>query len=334
MGWDDVYGHDEAKRLLRGHLASGEIPGAYLLIGPEGVGKRQLALEMAKALNCTGASSVRPPGPPGAFPEAGCDACPTCAQIAKGTHPDVHRLIPSGASEQIKIDDVRQLLGRLALRPFNAAIQVALIDGADRLTEEAANALLKALEEPSGRARFLLTTSRPADCLPTVVSRCQLIRCGPLSNEVVVRLLSDVHGCDRRTAEAAARVSGGSVSKALDLAGRWESYERTLDRLALRRPAEWLEQAMPETREEVAQLLEEMTAWLRDVAMAAAGAPEHILHAAHGAAVQEQAAMVDVDRCVATAFELLALRESLEQFVSPRLVASLAREKWLSLPGI
>lgn len=333
MSWDDISGHDDAKRLLRIHLASGEIPGGYLLIGPEGVGKRKLALEMAKALNCTGASGVRPPGPPVTFPEAGCDACPTCTQIAKGTHPDVHRLTPGGASDQIKIDDIRYLLGRLALRPFNAAVQVALIDGADRLTEEAANALLKALEEPSARARFLLTTSRLADCLPTVVSRCQLIRCGPLSNDVVARLLVDANGCDRRTAESAARVSGGSVSRALDLAGRWEAYERTLGRLTLRRPVEWLEQRLPETREEVAQLLEEMTAWLRDVAMAAAGCAEQVAHAAHAAAVREQAAGVDVNRCVATAFELLALRESLEQFVSPRLVASLAREKWLSLSG-
>ena len=323
MSWDDVYGHDEAKRLLRAHLAAGEVPGGYLFVGPDGVGKRKLALEMAKALNCTAPAGQRP-----------CDTCATCVQMGKGSHPDLHLLLRGGPSDLVRIEAVRQLLGRLALRPFNAAVQVALIDGADRLTEEAANALLKALEEPSRRACFLLTTSRLADCLPTVVSRCQLIRCGPLSNEVIARLLSDAHGCDRRTTEAAARVSGGSASKALELAGRWEAYERTLERLSLRRPAEWLEHGMPETREEVAQLLEDMTAWLRDVAMAAAGCSEQVVHAAHAAAVREQAAGMDVERCVATAFELISLRDSLEQFVSPRLVASLAREKWLSLPGI
>ena len=323
MAWTDVYGHDDAKWLLRTHLASGEVPGGYLFIGPEGVGKRKLALEMAKALNCAAPAAQRP-----------CDACPTCTQIAKGTHPDVHRLTPSGASEQIKIDDIRQLLGRLALRPFNAAVQVALIDGADRLTEEAANALLKALEEPSRRAHFLLTTSRLADCLPTVVSRCQLVRCGPLPAGVVARLLIDAHECDPRTAEAASRLSGGSASRALELAGRWDAYQRTLTRLGAGQPqAEWLERGLPETRQEVAQLLEEMTAWLRDVALIAAGSPEQVAHTGHGTALRTQAAGVDADRCVETAFELLALRESLEQFVSPRLVAALAREKWLSLLG-
>ncbi|OGX29256.1 MAG: hypothetical protein A3B78_01390 [Omnitrophica WOR_2 bacterium RIFCSPHIGHO2_02_FULL_67_20] len=323
MAWNDVYGHDDAKRLLRVHLASREVPGAYLFVGPEGVGKRKLALEMARALNCTAEEGQRP-----------CDQCPTCAQIMKGGHPDVHLLLPGGASDQVKIESVRQLLGRFALRPFNAAVQVALIDGAHRLTEEAANALLKALEEPSRSARFLLTTSRLADCLPTIVSRCQLVRCGPLPADVVRHLLTDLHGCDPRTAEAASRLSAGSVSRALELAGRWDAYQRTLARLGAEQlQTEWLERGLPETRQEVAQLLEEMTAWLRDVAVAAAGSPEQIAHTEHGEALRTQAAAMDVDRCVDTAFELLSLRESLEQFVSPRLVASLAREKWLSLLG-
>ena len=93
MAWNDVYGHDDAKRLLRVHLASREVPGAYLFVGPEGVGKRKLALEMARALNCTAEEGQRP-----------CDQCPTCAQIMKGGHPDVHLLLPGGASDQVKIE--------------------------------------------------------------------------------------------------------------------------------------------------------------------------------------------------------------------------------------
>ena len=324
MAWDDVYGHDGAKRLLRAHLASHEVPGAYLLVGPEGVGKRKLALEMAKAFNCTAAESARP-----------CDACPTCMQMGRGAHPDLHLLLPGGASDQVRIEAVRQLLGRFALRPFNAAVQVALIDGAHRLTEEAANALLKALEEPSRSARFLLTTSRLADCLPTIVSRCQLVRCGPLPADVVRHLLTDLYGCDPRTAEAAGHLSAGSASRALELAGRWDAYQRTLTRLGAEQPeVEWLEHGLPETRQELALLLEDMTAWLRDVALIASGSLGQVTHTGHADTLRKQAAAVDVDRCVDTAFELMSLRESLEQFVSPRLVAALAREKWLSLSGI
>jgi DNA polymerase-3 subunit delta' len=257
--WSDIPGNEFAKRLLRTHLASGTVASAYLLTGPEGEEKRRLALEMAKALNCT-VETERP-----------CDQCSDCARIDRAIHPDVHLLSPSGASEQIKIDDIRALVGRISLKPFSAAFQVAVIDGADRLTEEAANSLLKALEEPADRTRFLLTTSRLSFCLPTVVSRCQVIRCqGPAREPEVLAMPAES-------------------------------------------PAAFLQQPLPEGRDETARLLEGMIGRLR------------------GTALAQGAEGLDVDRIVDTAFELMALRESLEQFVSPRLVAALAREKWLSL---
>ena len=281
MAWTDILGHEDAKRLLQTHLATGAVANAYLFAGPDGVGKRRLALEMAKALNCVG-EGARP-----------CDVCSTCGRITRGVHPDVHILSPSGASDQIKMEDIRALLGRIALKPFSAAMQAAIIDGADRLTEEAANSLLKALEEPPAHTRFLLTTSRLSFCLPTIVSRCQLIRCPPLPAEVA-RTLPAPPG--RREASA--------------------ERGRIRERLADSSPSAWLEQPLPETRDGVAHLLEGMMAWLREVAV------ESAVNSARAA---------QVDRCVDTVMALLALRESLDQFVSPRLVASLAREKWLSL---
>lgn len=320
MSWDDILGHDEAKRLLQAHLASGEVPGAYLLVGPEGVGKRRLALTMARALNCAAATS-RP-----------CEECQPCRQIARGTHPDVHLLSPGGASEQIKIEDIRRLLSRVALRPFGARVQVAVLDGAERLTEEAANALLKALEEPSAFTRFLLITSRVSDCLPTIVSRCQLIRCGPLSPDALKRILVDTQGLEPRVADAVARRAGGSVSAAMDLAARWAQLAQVAARLAEEPSTTWIAAPLPETRQDVAQFLDGLMGWLRDVAVASQD-PAWIVHRDHAEALGRQARAMDLDRCLRTVFELLALRESLEQFVSPRLVASLAREKWLSLLG-
>ncbi len=319
MAWTDIVGHEFAKRLLQAHLAEGTVAGAYLFAGPDGVGKRRLALEMAKALNCDAESGARP-----------CDACPACRQIGRGAHPDVHLLIPGGASEQIRIDEIRHLLGRLALRPFNARVQAAVIDGAERLTEEAANSLLKGLEEPSARARFFLTTARLSDCLPTIVSRCQLLRCRPLSVDAVARLLAE-QGIAPDAAAAAARLSGGSASQALELAGRWPAYHETLARLADPAPSAWLEGPLPETRQDVAQLLDGMMEWLRDVAVTAAGGAQWVRHAAQAEALRRAAAAMDLDRCLETVQELVSLRESVDQFVSPRLVAGLAREKWLEL---
>ena len=318
MAWTDIIGHEFAKRLLQAHLAEGTVAGAYLFAGPDGVGKRRLALEMVKALNCAA---------PGGRP---CDACPACRQIGRGVHPDVHALTPGGASQQIRIDEVRHLLGRLALQPFSARVQAAVIDGAERLTEEAANSLLKALEEPSARARFFLTTARLSDCLPTIVSRCQLVRCRPLPVEAVERLLREREVAPD-AAEAAARLSGGSVSQALELSGRWPAHREMLARCADRRPSAWLEGALPETRQDVTQFLDGLMDWLRDVAMTAAGGPQWVRQTAHAEALRRAAAAIDLDRCLEVASELVSLRESVDQFVSPRLVAALAREKWLEL---
>ncbi|MDP3723450.1 MAG: DNA polymerase III subunit delta' [Candidatus Omnitrophota bacterium] len=319
MAWSDILGQEFPKRLLQAHLCAGRVAHAYLLAGPDGVGKGRVALEMAKTLNCVG--EARP-----------CDACGPCRQIARRIHPDVHFLEPTGASEQIRMDDIRSLMGRIALRPFSARAQVAILADAQRLTEEAANSLLKVLEEPSARSYFFLTTSRLSDCLPTIVSRCQLIRCQPLPRESVRRILVETQGCDPRLAEVIARLAAGSASAAVDLAARWTRYERIWASFA-EGPASsvWLERPLPETRQEVAELLDGMMEWVRDLAVAATVGAAPVTHAAHIEALRRQALVVDLDRCLEAAWRLAALRESLEQFVSPRLVAALAREEWLSL---
>ena len=272
MSWSEILGQDLAKRTLSAHLAAGTTAGAYLFAGPEGVGKRRLALELAEALNCTSDGS-RP-----------CDTCLTCQHIAKGNHPDVHRVAPGGASNQIKMDDIRHVLERIALRPYSARVQVAILEGAHRLTEEAANSLLKSLEEPTATTCFVLTTEQLSDCLLTIVSRCQVIRCHPLPSEAVQ-----------------------------------QAYERLLNQLADPEPGRWIQMPLPESRQDVAQLLDVMTVRLKDLAAAAAG---------------DASRYGEADRYVETAFELAVLRESLEQFVSPKLVAALAREHWLNLMSV
>ena len=322
MAWTDILGHDFAKRILQTHLSAGTVSSAYLLAGPEGIGKRKLALELAKALNCLTEQEVP------------CDLCSTCRQIARYAHPDVHTLAPGGASGQIRIEEIRTLIGRIVLRPFNARMQVAIIDGPERLTEEAANSVLKALEEPPAHTRFVLVSAQPAHCLPTITSRCQLIRCQPLSTEVIHQILVDIAGCEPAQAEQIARVSDGSASHALALARRWREHEALLGRLARGASDHWMDQPLPETRQDLIDTLDGIMRWLRDLAVAASADPRWIQYVSYANAISRQAQQVDVDRCLAMAFDVVELRESVEQFANPRLVASLVRERWLSLTTV
>ena len=318
MSWNAIQGQALTVRILQDHLADGTVANAYLFVGQDGIGKRLLAREMAKALNCT-SDGPRP-----------CDACAACGQIARGTHPDIHWIGPEGAAGLLRIDDVRRVLGRVALRPFSARVQVVIIDPAQRLTEEAANSLLKTLEEPPATAKFLLLTPQVSHCLPTVVSRCQVLHCRRLSPELVRTILLAAKACEEAAADTIARLSGGSASRALELAEGWAAHHALLRRFSDDRAAAWLEGPLPETRDQTQQLLKGMLAWLRDVAVAAA-APDRIVHRDAGDALARQARQVDPARCIETALELVALTDSLEQYASPRLVATLAREHWLSL---
>lgn len=319
MSWDAIEGHAFAKQVWQAHLAAGTIASAYLIAGPPGVGKRLLAREMAKALQCES-----PEGSP-------CDRCGPCGQVSREVHPDVHWLQPEGSSGFVRIEAVRNVLGRIALRPFSGRYQVVIVDGAHRLTDEAANSLLKSLEEPPAHTRFLLLTDAPARCLPTIVSRCQLIRCHPLAPEALERIVRSKASGDPAAAAAIAQLAGGSAARALELADRWTSYEHLVDLLASESWERWFEDELPEARQDVERLLDGMVAWLRDMAAVGIGQASGPVHRRFEDPLQRAAARVAPQRCVETALELVALRDSLEQFVNPRLAASLARERWLSL---
>lgn len=320
MAWETIVEQELVKRVFQSHLASGRVPNAYLLVGTDGIGKRSLAIEMAKAMNCASAQG------------RACDNCRVCGQIQRGTHPDVHLLLPTGASDQIKIDQIRHVIGRIGLRPFSAPFQVVVLDGAERLTEEAANSLLKSLEEPTARTRFILTTSQLGDCLPTVISRCQMLRCQMLSAKAVAKILIDKQQASEAIAHKIAALSSGSASRAIALLQNWQAHEQRLARFAQPAVSNWGSvSAQAESRQEVAELLDAMMLWLRDVTLAATQSPGWIHNAEHQRILTEQSKSIDLDRCLDAAEELAALRASIDQFVSPRLIASVAREKWFSL---
>lgn len=190
------------------------LPHALLLSGPAGTGKGEAALTLAQLLNC------QAPPTPGITPFASlsahrCGTCRSCRRIDAGTHPDVRVIAPEGS--HIKIAQIRDLCNTLLAKPLEASHRVVLIKDAGRMNREAANALLKVLEEPPKGTFFVLTTSQPSELLPTVLSRCQLIRFRPLARETVVRCLMEEAHLPRHQAESVAALSDGSLALAREM---------------------------------------------------------------------------------------------------------------------
>lgn len=202
MGLTGLAIADSVKRALITAVKNHTLPHVYLFLGPEGVGKRATALALAKALNCLSREGDA------------CDRCSTCLRIDRSVHPDVHLVEPQG--QAIKIDQIRQLQQLLMLHGYESPRKVAILDDAGKLTPEAANALLKILEEPPALTVFILVCQNLAELPATVLSRAQVLRFGLLSRGELVALLRQ-RGRSEGDAELAACLSRGRPGKALSL---------------------------------------------------------------------------------------------------------------------
>ncbi len=225
MRWADVQHQERAVALLRRALAGGRLHHAYLFEGPGGVGKERTALALAARLLCQA---------PDRAPEAdACGRCHACHMLAVGTHPDflvvhrgLHKVHPSTAVRQrrglfLTIDLIRHfLIEPIGLMPTQGRWRVYVVRDAERLNEEAQNALLKTLEEPPSHARIVLITSAPLQLLPTIRSRCQRVPFDRLPDAFVAAELERRLRLPSDAAAALARLSDGRLGVAETWA-RW-----------------------------------------------------------------------------------------------------------------
>jgi DNA polymerase-3 subunit delta' len=235
MAWHGIEGHDRIVEQFRRAVERGRLAASFLFVGPPGVGKRSFALKLAQALLCERheAAALDP-----------CGQCQACQQVEAGTHPDVHLVAKPADRSEIPVATLigdKEHRGReglchdLAMKPYSGRRRVAVIDDADTINPEGANALLKTLEEPPPHSLLILVGTSPAKQLPTIRSRCQLVRFEPLPPEVVARLLLEQGIAeDAPTADRLARYADGSLQHAAELADPdlWSFRERLLDRLA------------------------------------------------------------------------------------------------------
>src|ERR1043165_4767801 len=217
--FDELTGNSRVKAALKRMLLADRLPGAMLFTGEEGIGKKRFALEVARALNC------RTPKD-----HEACGVCSSCVRIARlnypqredadewtqiiwTDHPDVGLVV--APKRVLRVEQMRQIEKEANFRPFEGKARVFLIDEADKLNDNSANALLKVLEEPPKTSYLILITARPAMLLPTILSRCQMIRFSPLAPEEIETHLVKNAQVDKKTARLRARTAGGSIGRAL-----------------------------------------------------------------------------------------------------------------------
>jgi DNA polymerase-3 subunit delta' len=251
--------------VLRRSLLNGKSAHSYIFEGIAGCGRKKTALVLIQALFCR------------VLPDDACGECPSCRKVAGGNHADIHFIEPLPDKRDISIDQLRAMQRELSLRPYEAPRKSCIIEPAERMSVNAANSLLKTLEEPPGNALIILLTENAGMLLPTIRSRCQLIRFSQLSPEHV-RTLLERAGISAATASVLAPMSGGSMQQAygLDnesLTPRREAVLAALDKLDINRISTLFDSAesLSGNRDDTIEILDIMISFFRDAVHLSAG---------------------------------------------------------------
>jgi DNA polymerase-3 subunit delta' len=256
----DIVGHGRQLATLRQALEQDRLHHAYVFLGPEGVGKKTVAISMAKAVHCQ------------EMTRDFCGRCASCVRIENHNHPDVRLVGPFSGKKDISIEQVRALERELNYRAFSSRKKIAVIDPASLMNFSAQNALLKTLEEPPAGSVLILISTSAGGLLPTLLSRCLRLSFAPLQASEVVDCLISRKGLKREQAEMLAAVSLRSLGRALNS----DSEELARDR------AEWLEgiasltqvertnwtalaEKLSKDREEALRFLDWLAGWYRDI---------------------------------------------------------------------
>jgi DNA polymerase-3 subunit delta' len=202
MAFKDVAGNVRIKRILKLALERGRVPNSLIFCGPEGVGKKDMAMTLAKALNCLNLASDA------------CGACDSCAAVDKGAHPDV--MVIAAEKQEIKIEQIRFLKDLATLRPMTGRKRVFVVEDAETMSDAAAGALLKVLEEPPLHSHIVLVTAAPFLLFPTIRSRCQTLAFAAVGREEIEEILLE-RDFDREQARILALLVDGNLERALEL---------------------------------------------------------------------------------------------------------------------
>lgn len=264
MSFQDIKGQEKTVQIIKEDLLHCHLPGGYLFIGPEGVGKRLTAKALAKTVNCHQKQLDC------------CDNCNSCLKIENNLHPDVHIFDSEGnvnSGGHIKIECIRQLQKDINLKAYEARKKVFIINNAHNLTAEAANSLLKILEEPPLDSLIILISAKPTLLFKTVTSRCRILKFYSLSRLHLEDLLRKDYGLNALLAHFLAYFCEGRLGEALRLkdADFLKIKNKTIDALALGKSS--LGTLNIRNKESASSYLNILAAWFRDIYLIKTGIP-------------------------------------------------------------
>lgn len=328
MTWE-MLGHDWAAKLLKEHIVRKSTRHAYLLTGPYGVGRRTLALRFAQALNC--------PQPPS--PGEACRNCRTCKQIENMQYADLSVVEADRMGGILKVDQVRELQRTLALAPYEARYRVALLLRFEESNPSAANALLKTLEEPPSQVILVLTAESGERLLPTIVSRCEVLRLRPLPVQLVEEGLQTLWDLPGDQARLLAHLSGGRPGYALRLhrdpealANRQTCLDEHHRLLSSNRVARFAyAEKLSKDRETLRHTLQVWLSYWRDVLLSTAGAAAPLANLDRKAEIEALAEHLTMEAARRTVAALEKTSDLLESNVNARLATDVLL---LDLPKI
>ena len=331
-----LVGQDRAVTLLQRNLERGAVAHAYLLVGPPHVGKMTLALELAQALNC---EAAEPP----------CGECDPCQKVASGKHADVQVIgVNSNGNSndkprtEISIEQVREIQHSSSLPPFEGKHKVFIIDGAELMSNEAANCLLKTLEEPSEGVVFILLTANDSFLPETVVSRCQRLELRPLPTSQVEAALGERRSLESAKTELLSRLCHGRLGWALTAAdddSLLERRDQLVEKLleVIRGDNEQrfnyvaqLAAQFGKNRLSVQEVLDLWLDWWRDLLLIKLGSSGAITNIDHEAELAEMSKGYSLPQIRAFINSIQAAGEQLGQNANPRLTLEVLM---LSIPG-
>ncbi len=318
MAFQDISGNLRVKKILQKALRKGRMPNSLLLFGPQGVGKGDTALVLAKALNCE------------QMEDDSCEVCASCKAISGGKFPDVMHISAEGNA--IRIEQIRFLKQTAYLRPMVGKKRVFIVNEAEKMTEEAANSFLKILEEPPNFAHIILVTHNPYLILPTIKSRCQVLSFSPVSREEMEKILL-AKGYEREQASLIPLLVRGNLEQALSIeweevqSKRKQAWELFLSLLGKKEISgmvrNYTSAKRSLVREELEEILEFFSSFCRDFILTKEkGSPSYLLNPDYREEIQQEEKLLNLDQLTECLYQIDSALSGLDKNLNLTLLVS------------